>query len=47
MEKELERLKKKYEELELKRERNINRYILPLESRLERLRERIDKIELC
>lgn len=39
-------LKEKRTELEQKRERNVNRYIIPIEIKLEKLRERIDKLEL-
>lgn len=41
----LKELKVKRTELEEKRERNINRYIIALDIKLEKLRERIDNIE--
>jgi hypothetical protein len=41
----LKKLKNQRLELEEKRERNINRYIIPIEIKLENLREKIDNIE--
>jgi hypothetical protein len=42
----LRNLKLKRHEIEQKRERNINRYILPLEDQLEKIRKKIDDIEI-
>ena len=39
-------LKYKYEVLSQKRERNVNRYVLPIETKMESIRLKIDKIEL-
>jgi len=41
----LKELKSKRTELQQKRERNVNRYIIPIETKLEQLREHIDDIE--
>lgn len=41
----LERLKDQLTALEERRERNVNRYILPIESKIAQVREKIEQLK--